>query len=729
MRGKPKLLWRPAGKKAAKKEEQYLFNPNPDGTYGGGLNKQEEASEGTSKVLRKPVDTAEDLNAIIEAVGPADRVALDLETMPPEGWVREVVGAYRKWRRFNPQGNPRKAEPKEEAKRKKWNEIKENTYKKGATDVAGARVRLVSLATDDGLNVVVDATEVGIQDLLEALKVKTLVTHNGGFDLGVLRSRYGYVHGGRVLDTQRLYILHHHAEDGSRTEISGGKWRLPDPTKVKGMTALGTLAKKYLELELDKGDQRSDWSLPMLSASQVAYALEDSRVLLDLSRVLVDRLTGLGMARIVDLESRAFPARVDMELNGFPADAAVAERMADRYLAESEAALDRADALLPQAEAPDGEPWNWNKAGHIRTVLRMLGADIDREDYPMTGKTGEPSTAKEALTTIEKPERAVSWVGAYLEYLSVHKLHNDFASKYGALIRGGAIRGRFGETSTGRYWCEKPNLQQVPARGEAQTLEGMRIRDIFRPPDGEAFVVADFKQVELLLAATIAVRETGLDPNMLNVFRDGDKDIHTETAATVLKKPASEISKAERTLAKALNFGLVYGAKAETLLESARNGYGVTEMTLKDARKYRKAFFERYPELAAWHERVEDRCKAREECSVTPMGRRRKLPTWDSSGPKGKAIASTAAKNSPVQGAGADAIKLTMARLFEDRRNCPGNPILRCTIHDEVVLSVGKEHAEAAAAWVGEHMAAAEREAVGDPESPIVTDIEIRDRW
>jgi len=152
-------------------------------------------------------------------------------------------------------------------------------------------------------------------------------------------------------------------------------------------------------------------------------------------------------------------------------------------------------------------------------------------------------------------------------------------------------------------------------------------------------------------------------------------------------------------------------------------------MTLKDARKYRKAFFERYPELAAWHEIVEKRCKAGEECSVTPMGRRRKLPTWDSSGPTGKAIASTTAKNSPVQGAGADAIKLTMARLFEDRHDCLGNPRLRCTIHDEVVLSVEKEHAEAAAAWVGEHMAAAEREAVGDPESPIVADIEIRDRW
>ena len=92
-------------------------------------------------------------------------------------------------------------------------------------------------------------------------------------------------------------------------------------------------------------------------------------------------------------------------------------------------------------------------------------------------------------------------------------------------------------------------------------------------------------------------------------------------------------------------------------------------------------------------------------------------------------IAHTAAKNSPVQGAGADAIKLTMARLFEGRKNCPGNPRLNASVHDEVVLSVEAAHAEEAAEWVRGHMASAEREAVMDPESPIVVDVEVRDSW
>jgi DNA polymerase I len=107
------------------------------------------------------------------------------------------------------------------------------------------------------------------------------------------------------------------------------------------------------------------------------------------------------------------------------------------------------------------------------------------------------------------------------------------------------------------------------------------------------------------------------------------------------------------------------------------------------------------------------------------MGRRRKLPRWISSGK----IAHTTAKNAPVQGTGADAIKLTLAKLFEDRHNCPGNPRLNVSVHDEVVLSIVEAHAATAVEWVEKHMADAEREAVGDPESPVVVEVEAKKSW
>lgn len=691
---------------------------------------EDDGDDRTVKVT-VPLTSASALQKIIEALDGVEKVALDLETMPPDGWVFEVAAAYRLWRKGL------KGKPTPDRKRAKWDDLKEKTYRKYAVDIETARVRLVSLATHEGLNEVIDAAKVDVVPLLDALKDKTLITHNGAFDLGILRERYGYVHDGKVLDTQLLYVLHHYAEAGDRSQISGGKWRVPDPMttridlygtgkKTVGMSALGAVVKKYLGVALDKSDQASDWSVPDLTADQVSYALMDTRVLLDLSTALIQKLEGLGMGQVVDLESRAFAAQIAMQLNGFPADIETAKAMAERYRVEGQDALEELNALLPDDKAPGGGAWNWSRSEDIRAVLRLLGASqIDHEDYPRTENTAQPSTSASALATIEQPEPAARWVRAYLKYLGIHKRYRDFASKYAGLIKDGRMRGRFATISTGRLNCQKPNLQQVPKRGHLQTQEGMRIRDIFRPAPGDVFIVADFAQVELLLAATIAQRETGMEGHMLRVFEDAKIDIHTETAASMLKKPVEDVFKDERTLAKAVNFGLIYGAKAETLLEYARDSYGIKDMSLSDATRYRTAFFERYPELLAWHELVEKRCLKGRGYSTTPLGRRRKLPKWASSG----SIASTTAKNSPVQGAGADAIKLTLARLFEDRHNCPGNPRLNCCIHDEVVLSVAEEHKEAAVSWVEEHMAAAERAAIVDPKSPIVVDVEAKYSW
>ena len=548
-----------------------------------------------------------------------------------------------------------------------------------------------------------------------------------------MRSRYGYRHEGKVLDTQLLYTLHHYAAGKKRSKASNGVWRLPDPRDTKvdlygtgkkdvGMTALAHVAHKHLGISMDKGSQKSDWSRPRLSEDQIRYALADTFILLELVDALVEKLGEVGMGDIVDLEARTFTALVDMSLNGFPADKAVALAMAKKYKTEADAAFGVVKGLLPAK--PEGA-WNLNADAQVREILTILGANLNRQAYPKTENTKKPSTAASALRTIKKPAAARRFVETLLGYQALAKLSRDFAGQYADLIReDGTIKGSFDTVSTGRLSCRKPNLQQVPKRGELQNEEGMRIRSVFRPQADEKFVVADFSQVELLIAGTVAARETGKRGHMLEVFQKGEVDIHTATAASLIGKAPGEVTKPERTLAKAVNFGLIYGAKAATLMEYAQNSYGV-EMSLKEAEAHRKAFFERYPELAAWHRLVEAECNRGVEISTTPMGRRRKLPVWINSGDP----AHTAAKNSPVQGAGADAIKLTMARLFEDRKGCPGGPRLNASVHDEVVLSVGAENAEEAAEWVRSHMAAAEREAVGDPESPIVIDVEVKDSW
>jgi len=277
------------------------------------------------------VTEPDELARIVNAISRVGTVALDLETMPPEGWVWEVVADYKGWRKGL------KNKPKKDRMRAQWDKSKDAVYKRYAVNPETTQVRLISLATDAGLNEVVDVAYVDPAPVLEALKHKTIIAHNSSFDLGVLRERYGYIHEGRVLDTQHLYILHHYAEAGKPSVVREDKRRLPDPTKTKvevdgtkvGMTSLKAVVKKYLPgVQLDKSIQAEDWSVPNLPAEMVAYSLNDSKVLLELEAVLRDRLEAIGMADIVEyIESRATPAKVWMERNGIPANKTLAEEM------------------------------------------------------------------------------------------------------------------------------------------------------------------------------------------------------------------------------------------------------------------------------------------------------------------------------------------------------------------------------------------------------------------
>jgi len=683
------------------------------------------------------VDDDAGLEDLLGEIASVEDVAIDLETMPPEGWVREVAAGYRTWRRGL------KQKPKPERQRKKWIELKEKVYKRYATNPESAEVRIVSIATRGGAPAAVDARAVDITPLLVELKSKTVLVHHASFDLAVLRERYGYVHEGRVLDTSLLHSMYHYAEGGKRTDIRDGKARVPDPLKtnvtVNGkivkMASLVYVVHKYLpDVKLDKEQQLSDWSSPELTGEQVSYALKDAEVLIPLADVLVEKLEDIGMGAIVDVESRALPAKVWMERNGLPLDVARAREMGERYAREAEGALEEMAELLPSTvDTMDGKvPWSWTNPNHIRATLEVL--DVNLATLPKTGKSKEPSTARDALLNIKKPTAAVQWVAAYLKWKDLVKRSHDFIEKYVELARAdGTVAGGYENISTGRYNCTKPNLQQVPKRGTLQTLEGMRIRDIFRAREGEMFVVADFEQVELLLAATIAERESKIPSKMLEVFRSGgpEWDIHRATAAAVLSKAVEDVSKDERSLAKAINFGLIYGCSPSTLLETATTTYGVAGMMLADAKRYRATFFKKYPEFRAWHKKVSTACDRGRGYATTPLGRRRKLPKWASKPERSGGVAFTAAVNHPVQGAGADAMKLTLAKIFERRETAPGAPDVKmvATVHDEVILSCPEEAAEELRGWAAEIMAEAEREAVLDPESPIAVDVTVCKSW
>jgi DNA polymerase-1 len=223
--------------------------------------------------------------------------------------------------------------------------------------------------------------------------------------------------------------------------------------------------------------------------------------------------------------------------------------------------------------------------------------------------------------------------------------------------------------------CDHPNLQNIPRSGP--------LRSYIRAPESRVFAIADYSQIELRIAAKISG-----DAEMLSVYAEG-RDLHTLTARSLTKR--EDITKDDRKLAKAVNFGLLYGMGAKGLQVYALRSYGV-EMKLEEATLYRKRFFETYPGLKRWHERERWAWQRGDTETRTLTGRRRtnvqKL---------------TDRLNAPVQGTGADGLKLALAMLWERRSECPGAvPVLVC--HDEVVVECTAEQAADVETWLKKAM-------------------------
>jgi DNA polymerase-1 len=248
---------------------------------------------------------------------------------------------------------------------------------------------------------------------------------------------------------------------------------------------------------------------------------------------------------------------------------------------------------------------------------------------------------------------------------------------------------QIGATS-GRMSCSGPNMQQLP-RGD--------YRRCVAAPAGRVLVKADYSQIELRIAA----KASG-DKALLEAYRRGD-DLHTLTARRVLG--IEDVTREHRQLAKALNFGLLYGMGAWGLRRYAKGQYGL-DLTEAEAGRYRAAFFKTYPGLAAWHCRVRSR---RTTETRTLSGRRRQLQAD---------TPDTQRLNTPVQGTGADGLKLALALLWERRDQAPGAvPVL--AVHDEIVVEADADRADAATAW----LKAAMTEAMAPLIEPVPVEVEV----
>jgi DNA polymerase-1 len=248
--------------------------------------------------------------------------------------------------------------------------------------------------------------------------------------------------------------------------------------------------------------------------------------------------------------------------------------------------------------------------------------------------------------------------------------------------KSGRIHTSFNQTGaiTGRIAINTPNLQNIPIRSEV----GQQIRRAFVAEPGWVFLAADYSQVELRILAHVTQDEA-----LLEAFRQ-DQDIHRATAAAVYNVPVEAVSYNQRRFAKNVNFGLIYGMGAFRLARES-------ELTLAESEKYIKAYFARFPGIAAYLEETKEKAK-KQGYVETLLGRRRYFPVFQlqasASSFQARLRAEREAINHPIQGTAADIIKIAMIRLH-DALSETYRARLLLQVHDELLLEVPEEEVEA----------------------------------
>jgi DNA polymerase-1 len=521
-------------------------------------------------------------------------------------------------------------------------------------DFRKERVRLLSIAyraSDGRIRVfVIDLFKVDPSPLWRPLAKAVVVAHNAQFDLQFL-ARLGFVPA-RVRCTMLMsQVLYASKPLKGRPLLRHG---------------LADCADRELGATVDKIKQTSDWAAARLTPEQLQYAAKDASVLLSLYAALRRKLEAADLLDVMNLENRALPALVWLASAGVGFDWKKWLALAKKAAAESRRLEAKLNRLSP---GPNGLR-NWNSHVQVRAALAEDGHKVT-------------STTADVLVALD-----CRLARTLLEYRRESKLATTYGVKWvDDYDTDGRIYPNWYQlgANSGRMSCARPNLQNLP--------HSTAYRVCFVAPPGRVLVDADLNQVELRLAARIAC-----DKTMMRAFHDG-VDVHTLTAQRLVGR--DDVTKDERTLAKSLNFGCLYGMGALAFRQYARSNYGV-ELSEREAERYRGGFFAAYPGLRRWHRRV-GRTWDRLIATRTLCGRRclnvgrftEKLAT-------------------PVSGSGADILKSAMALLWQRRGQVPGAiPVL--VVHDEIVIEVDARQADAAAKWL--------RQAMMDAATPVLSPV------
>ena len=319
-----------------------------------------------------------------------------------------------------------------------------------------------------------------------------------------------------------------------------------------------------------------------------------------------------------------------------------------------------------------GEEFNINSPKQLGKVLF--------EDLKLTAVKKTKSGYSTDVDTLEKIKWEHPVIEKILEYRQTAKLYSTYVEGLLPYIneKTGRIHSYFHQTvtATGRLSSTDPNLQNIPTRFEA----GRKLREIFKPQEGYIYIDADYSQIELRVLA-----DASQDENMINAFKNGE-DIHRQVASQVFNTPFDEVTKEQRSHAKAVNFGIVYGMSDYGLSEEI--GVGV-----KTAKLYIQNYFEKYPKIKEFEDTLIEKAK-KEGFVETKYGRRRYIPEINSSSYMVRQSGIRIATNTPIQGTAADIMKIAMINVYNKMKEEKLKAKLLLQIHDELLIEAPLDEKE-----------------------------------
>ena len=504
------------------------------------------------------------------------------------------------------------------------------TYGNGLNPWRGD-IRLLSLAIPDQPAWLLDLKAIGydLGELGQCLQERQIIAHNAKFDLLWLRHKCG-----RRLDNVFCTLTAARLLSNGKRELRNG---------------LYACWERFLGLPPGTDHGKSDWGGMFLTEDQLEYAALDVFHLHELQEKQQLLINKEKLGDVLHLENRLIPVVVEMENRGFGINK-------ERLLGVMEDYSTELKDTLAYFKKAFGEEINPNSPKQLKEAFKEK--DLKLSD------TGEQTLKEDGH----------SLTMCILNYRSAKKQMEQAETLLKAIEEDGRIHARFEPTGTdtGRFSSKKPNLQNI-GRG--------KLRGCFTPADGSSLVVADYSQVELRVAAAIANEE-----RMIEAYKNGE-DLHRQTASIVLGKPLEDVSKEARQLAKAVNFGLLYGQLAKGLVVYAETSYGV-KLNIEQARQIRQKFFDEYKHLREWHSQAHKDASSNCEVLSTKFGRKRWLPMEGDV--RWQRVATLL--NAPVQGGAADVIKTAIIAL---QAKLPEGAGLVSTVHDELIVEAPLKNVEA----------------------------------